>query len=53
MREAHARLGDVLDRLGRVEDALDAWSEAVRLAPSEPRYRHGLETLVGRRAAGP
>jgi cytochrome c-type biogenesis protein CcmH/NrfG len=51
--EAHARLGDVLDRLGRVEDALGAWSEAVRLAPSEPRYRHALETLVGRRAAGP
>jgi len=36
-----------------VEDALGAWREAVRLAPSEPRYRHALETLVGRRTPKP
>jgi hypothetical protein len=40
--EAHANLGRAMDRLGRSEDALVAWTRAVELRPSLAKVRQSV-----------
>jgi predicted O-linked N-acetylglucosamine transferase (SPINDLY family) len=46
--EAAHQLGSKLYRDGHFEGAVNAFSEAIRLAPGEPRYRISLAAALGR-----
>jgi len=50
--EAHARLGSVLLRVGRLAEAEAAYVEAVRLHPDDMRFRSGRDFVRRRLAAG-
>ncbi|XP_055690360.1 small glutamine-rich tetratricopeptide repeat-containing protein beta [Lutzomyia longipalpis] len=42
--KAHARLGDALVKVGRLEQAINAYQEAVRLEPGNADYQNKLDT---------
>jgi cytochrome c-type biogenesis protein CcmH/NrfG len=50
--EAHARLGSVLLRVGRLPEAEAAYTEAMRLHPDDTRFRSGRDAVRRRLAAG-
>ena len=49
LARGHRRLGEVLDALGRSEEAAAAFDEAVRLDPKDPDLRLAAAALAHRR----